>query len=402
MVNVVALLSHTIYCGRSASRGQGAHICFAPQVEGFSCRRPTPVLRPYLKFTALLVLTALLLWWFARGIDWAVVRGELATTDWRLIALAVGLVCATYLVRALRWRALLAPLAETSLRELFAATTVGFGAVFLVGRAGEVLRPAFLPLRDRRVSASASFVTIGVERIYDMVAVVVFFAANLLWFRAPGGDPAAYARVRQAGLALLAAAAVGIIALLLFRRHARAILDWCEARLARAPSLVKRVGGVVTHLLGQVARALGVLVDARELAATVGWTALLWGTITLADWLVLRAFNLPFGLAEAVFVMGWGLVGSLVPTPGGAAGAFHMATAKGLTFLGVAGGKAAAVSIILHLVVFGPAVFFGLYYFLRSDVRLARLRKVAETEAYDEGGEVAAGRRDVRVRDARA
>jgi hypothetical protein len=81
--------------------------------------------------------------------------------------------------------------------------------------------------------------------------------------------------------------------------------------------------------------------------------------------------------------MGWALVGSLVPTPGGAAGAFHAATAAGLIFLGVTRDKAAAVSIVMHLVDFGPALFFGLYYLLRGDISLARLRSRASTEAVE-------------------
>jgi uncharacterized protein (TIRG00374 family) len=341
-------------------------------------------LRRYLKFIILTLVAAAVLWWFGRGLDWAGVRAAIGKSDWRLIALAVAIVWTTYFVRALRWRALLAPLTEASLRELFAATTVGFSAVFLIGRAGEVVRPTFLPLRDRRVRPATAFVTIGVERIYDMVAVVVLFAVNLIWFRAPGGgDAAAYARVRQAGIVLLVAAAVGIFALVVFKRYSRQVIDWCEAKFARQTGLLKRAGNLLTHLLEQVAGALSVLVSARELALTVGLTALLWGIIAVANWLVLRAFGLPFGATETLFVLGWALVGSLVPTPGGAAGAFHAATAAGLIFLGVAREEAAAISIVLHLVVFAPAVVFGLYYFLRSDVSLERLRSLATTDAHD-------------------
>ncbi|HEX8160809.1 MAG TPA: lysylphosphatidylglycerol synthase transmembrane domain-containing protein [Pyrinomonadaceae bacterium] len=347
-------------------------------------------MRPFIKFTALLLLTALLLWWFARGIDWARVEGEMAGTNWLLIAAGVAVVCATYVVRALRWGALLAPVARTSWRELLAATTVGFGAVFLVGRAGEVVRPSFLPLVDSRVSPSASFVTIGVERIYDITAVVVLFAVNLIWFRAPGGDPAVYAQVRRAGFVLLAAAVAGIFALVLFRLRGAEMIGWLDARLKRAPAGVVRVGRFLTDLLEELRRALGVLTDARALAVTVGWTLVLWASIALANWLVLRAFGLPFGAGGTLFVLGFALVGSLVPTPGGAAGAFHVATARGLTFLGVADVKAAAVSIVLHLVVFGPALFLGLYYFLRSDVKLSRLRGVASKAGSGEGEEAAA------------
>ncbi|HEX8475491.1 MAG TPA: lysylphosphatidylglycerol synthase transmembrane domain-containing protein [Pyrinomonadaceae bacterium] len=341
-------------------------------------------MRKYLKFAALCLLAALVLFWFGRNLNWNEVSEAIRRADVRLIAVACLFVCLTYFLRALRWRALLAPLApETSLRELFAATTVGFGAVFLIGRAGEVVRPAFLPLREPRVRPSASFVTIAVERIYDMSAIVVLFAANLLVFRAPGGDAAAYARVRQAGLLLLIGAVAGIAALVWFRRRADVVVGWLEGLLTRAPRVVNRVGRIATGLLAQLARSLGVLTDARELLVTVGLTALLWGSIALANFLVMRAFGLGLGLSAAVFVMGWSLVGSLVPTPGGAAGTFHAATAAGLIFLGIARPEAAAISIILHLVVFAPALFFGLYYFLRSDVSLARLRHLMSTEDDD-------------------
>jgi uncharacterized membrane protein YbhN (UPF0104 family) len=95
---------------------------------------------------------------------------------------------------------------------------------------------------------------------------------------------------------------------------------------------------------------------------------------------VILAFGLPFGLKETIFVMGWSLVGSLVPTPGGAAGAFHAATAAGLIFLNRPPNEAAAVSILLHLVAFAPAVVWGLYYFLRGDVSFKRLQRLATTE----------------------
>jgi uncharacterized membrane protein YbhN (UPF0104 family) len=113
---------------------------------------------------------------------------------------------------------------------------------------------------------------------------------------------------------------------------------------------------------------------------TLSWTALLWCGIVLDYWLVLRAFNLRLSLAGAVFVMGWALVGSLVPTPGGAAGVFHTATAAGIGFLGVEREQAAAASIVLHLVAFAPALPLGLYYFLRSHISVAQLRRADSTK----------------------
>jgi len=317
------------------------------------------------------------------------VRQEVERADPWLIAVATGIVCFTYLLRAYRWQVLLAPLAPASLHKLFAATTVGFGALFVIGRAGEVLRPAFLAVRERRVDPGAAFVTIGVERIFDMAAVVTLFAVNLLWFRAPGGDSAKYAPVRIAGFALLVGLVAGVAGLCLFKRYSRRLVSWLDEKFTGAPSLRNRVGRVFVNLLRQLAAALNVLVNARELAVVVSWTALLWAAVTVANWLVLRAFGLHFGLGETLFVLGWSLVGSLVPTPGGGAGAFHTTTKTGLVFIGVASEQAAAISIVMHLVLFAPAFFFGFYYFARSDVQLSSLRHFASTSAEGSAVEVA-------------
>src|SRR5205085_982947 len=106
--------------------------------------------------------------------------------------------------------------------------------------------------------------------------------------------------------------------LLLLRRHAHAVIGWLDAKFASTPGLLRRAIKLVTSVLAQLAQALGVLTDARELVIVTGWTALLWAIITAGNFLVLRAFHLPFGLSETLFVLGWALVGSLVPTPGAA------------------------------------------------------------------------------------
>src|ERR1041384_7915956 len=155
MANVVALPSHTIYCGRFAFAGQVKRRSLTSSRSVISDQEAINYLRRYLKFAALCLIAALALWWFGHNLPWAEVRREVGQADWRLIALATLVVCTTYFTRALRWRVLLAPLAPARLLDLFAATTVGFGAIFSVGRAGEVLRPAFLPLRDRRVRPTA-------------------------------------------------------------------------------------------------------------------------------------------------------------------------------------------------------------------------------------------------------
>jgi glycosyltransferase 2 family protein len=363
------------YLSQVCSSAPGTKIC------RFSLKSTS--YRKYLEFGGLCLLAVALLWWFGRKLDWTEVRHAVGQSDWRLLLLATLAICLVYLLRAYRWGALLAPLGPARLRDLFIATTVGFGAVFLIGRTGEVIRPVILPMRDKRVRPSAAFVTIMVERIYDMMAVVLLFALNLLWFKPPTTLGTEFTRVRLAGVILLAGAILGVAFLIWFRRNSASVVAWLQKRLEPWPFLPNRLTKLIVSTLEQLARASRVLVDARELAVTIGWTALVWTAVTVANLLVVRAFGVPFGFTETIFVLGWSLVGSLVPTPGGAAGAFHAATAAGLILLGVSLEKAAAISIVMHLVDFGPAVIFGFYYLVRGDINLSRLRSSASPEAVE-------------------
>jgi uncharacterized protein (TIRG00374 family) len=269
------------------------------------------------------------------------------------------------------------------MKPLFVATTLGFSAVFLLGRAGEVVRPVVLPLRDRRVRPAASFVTIMVERLCDTVAVVVFFAGCLIWIKAPAGREADFSHVSELGLGLLIMAAIGLGALALFSSRSTAVIGWLDRLLTGRRMVPQRLKKAVISTLEQLSTALGILADFKELVRVVGWSIVLWGVIVLAEWLVIRAFGVPFGFADTIFMMGFALVGSMVPTPGGAAGAFHYATALGLIFLGVAKDEAAAIALMTHLVVYSPALFFGLFYFVRGEVDLSRIRQMATPEAVE-------------------
>lgn len=330
--------------------------------------------RKYIEFAVLCLLAAALLWLFGRNLDWHEVGRALSTADPLLLTVAIVLVCLLYLVRACRWSALLKPLTPARLKDLFVATTIGFSAVFLIGRAGEVVRPVALPARDPRVSPSAAIVTILVERIYDFVGLTLLFALNLLWFQPPPSLEAYYGRIRALGFGLLALLLTGVGFLIWFRANSAKLLGALDGLFSRWHFFPQRLAQVIIRLLDQLSSALRVLVNAVELAETFGWTMVLWLGVASANLLVLRAFHVDLGFSETIFVLGWSMVGSVVPTPGGAAGAFHAATAAGLIFLGIHKETAAALSIVLHLVDFGPALIFGLFYFIRGDLSISRIR----------------------------
>ncbi len=336
-------------------------------------------MRKSLKFILLFLFAVFIFWFFGRNLDWQEVSQSLRRANPLYLALATLGICLGYLLRAMRWKVLLAPITETSLKELFATTTVGFAALFLVGRIGEIVRPMWLPMRDRRVRPSAALITLGVERIFDLVSLICFFSINLIWFDAPAGRETEFGYVKLVGNLMLVGVAFGFLILYFYQKFAARFIAWSE-RASDKKFIPKRIQGIFLSLLKQLAKSLQVLKDWREIVAVIFWTIMLWFSIAIPTWLVLLAFDLPLGFSDSLFIMGWAAIGSVVPTPGGAAGAFHAATAGGLVFLNVNQNDAAATAIAMHLVYFAPAVFFGIYYFLRGDMSVARFRSLLDSE----------------------
>jgi uncharacterized protein (TIRG00374 family) len=334
----------------------------------------------YVRFAILLLLAVFILWFFGRNLDWNEVSASLKKADKLQLICAALIICLGYLLRALRWRTLLAPITETNIRELFATTTVGFAAMFFIGRAAEIVRPMWLPMRDKRVRPSAALVTLGVERICDLAALVGIFSLNLIWFTAPAGRESEYAYVRLVGALMLAGVLCGIAFLFIFHKFSGPIIARFDKLLTGFSFLPERIRSVIISVLNQLAKSLDIFRDIKDVIAVILWTMALWLSIAVPTWLVINAFGLNFTFIQSLFVMGWAAIGSVVPTPGGAAGAFHAATAGGLIFLGVDQDQAAAVAIVMHLVYFAPAVFFGLYYFLRGDLNMSRLREALSSE----------------------
>jgi uncharacterized protein (TIRG00374 family) len=336
-------------------------------------------LRKYIKFIILAALTVFIFWFFGRNLDWQEVSVSLRRADPVYLLAAIAIVCLGYFLRAVRWHVLLKPMTESSIRELFATTTVGFAAIFLIGRAGEIVRPMWLPMRDRRVRPSAALVSIGMERVFDLASLIAFFSISLIWFQARPGYEREYATIRMVGNLMLAGVIVGVVGLVIYHWKSKSIIAFFTRATDRR-LVPKRLRKIFLSLLKQLAKSTALLTNWKEILLTLFWTIGLWLAIAVPTWFVLMAFGLPLSFVDSIFVMGAASMGSVVPTPGGAAGAFHAATGGSLLLLGINSSDAAAVSIIMHLVYFAPAIIFGLYYFFHGDISWERFRSLLSSE----------------------
>lgn len=333
-------------------------------------------LRKHLKTIILLLLTAAILWRLWRGLNWSEVVHSFSQASTLLLGAAFVVSCTTNLIRTFRWRALLAPLAPASITEVFAATNIGLGSTFLFGTAvGELIRPLSLSLFSTQVRRSASFLTVVGERVCDVGVLFVLFGLSLLWLPMYSGRLLQSTHAREIGIILLVLPILVLAALFLVNARSGKAPNRFTERTAHWSSISNPLRRTALRLTHQVMRALTLLANPRTLLAVTAWTIVQWLSVVLTTWLTLHAFGMRFGIKETILVMCCGLVGSFVPTPGGAAGAFHAAISSGLIFLGATLDQAAAISIVSHLLGYVPALIFGSYYLLRWDVSVSQLQQ---------------------------
>src|SRR6266404_3996350 len=158
---------------------------------------------------------------------WLAIKGT--NPFWLGAAMLVIYGC--YAVRSLRWEVFQKNLGHAKFWEIYASTLGGFSAVFLLGRAGEPIRPLLLAKRAKLPLADIFGIWV-LERLFDVASMAVIAAIALLVFHGAqhSGDAAVtIAKAARTAGSVLAIGVGGAIAFLIYlRMHGTALR---EARL---------------------------------------------------------------------------------------------------------------------------------------------------------------------------
>src|ERR1700726_1044318 len=108
---------------------------------------------------------------------WLVARN--ANPYYLLLSLVAIYVC--YALRALRWQVLQSNLGPSSFWAIYKLTLAGFSAVFLLGRAGEPIRPLLLA-RKEKLPVADMFGVYVLERLFDTASTAIIAGLGLVLF----------------------------------------------------------------------------------------------------------------------------------------------------------------------------------------------------------------------------
>ncbi|PSQ19960.1 glycosyl transferase [Halobacteriales archaeon QS_8_69_26] len=343
----------------------------------------------------LLTLVAILL--MTQYLDPSRVIEEMAGADPRLVAASALVYAASWPLRGIRYRDILA---EIGFHERWDFLT---GAVFISqtgnlvfpARAGDAVR-AYVVKTRRGVPYPSGFASLAVERVFDLLTIASMAGVMLVGLAATGatgrlaeavfGAAGRRAASGQTGVAVAAGVAVAtvltVVVILVTARSERNLVRAGVARLS-TDTYADYVAGVIERFAGDVQT----VASDRRSFAQVGLASLaIWTLDVLTAAIVLAAFDVSIGsvelLAVCFFAVSVGNLAKVLPlSPGGIGlyeGAFSILVI-GLTPIGWS--VALGAAIVDHAVKNAVTLAGGVASMLYLNVSLTAAVEEADREA---------------------
>lgn len=318
-----------------------------------------------------------------KNFEWRRLGFLLIHLNSKLLILAITASLSTYLIRAWRWKFFVEPIKKCSLWILFKGQILGFSSIYLVGRAGEIVRPAYIA-RAERLPFTSQLAVWVLERVYDTAALVVLLALGLYFVPVRGlstHPPRLLHALRHAAAGIMVLCVLLIVFLVLYRIYS-------EKLLARSGRLLRFVPGKFSgHLEGflrSFASGLEVIQNPLDFSASVLCTAMLWVLNVTVFWLDFRSLGGHLGdltWLEAALTLVVAAVGLVIQLPG-VGGGYQVAVLVALEeFFKVPAAGAASGAILTWATVMAPCLVFGLALLVHEGLTLKKLKMMAEKES---------------------
>ena len=322
-----------------------------------------------------LFVSVIFLFLFFRKIDWQAV-GNIFRQVELLYTLPLMLVnFLTILIRSKRWEYLLRSIKRVPLVELYKTMAIGFMANYLLpARVGEVIRAILLGNRVR-ISKTASFATIVVEKVFDGFTLMLMFLVVVLFLPFPTSGSTVFNRenIKLVGLLSFLFYLAVLGTLLLMRFHNQRVNRVFGFFLKPfPPSLASKIKEKVEAFIV----GLGILRNARDIVMTCLYSVLVWGVTLLLIYALFFPFKINLSLLSAMFLMVVLVFGIAIPSAPGFIGTFHWACAAALMFLGVEANLAKSYAIVLWFISFIPITSLGLFLLWKEGLSFQALKPV--------------------------
>jgi glycosyltransferase 2 family protein len=317
--------------------------------------------------------------WRQSGFQFDVFLRTFRQLDWAWLAAAVFLAVATYFARVLRWRVLLLPLKPSpSLMGLWNATAIGFAAVVLLGRAGEWVRP-YLIAKKEQVPVSSQMAAWLLERIYDLLSVLVILGFTLMRITASGVrlGPTTEWILRAGGGFVGFTSAVCLLILLGFHLYSQALQTRLLAALTFLPAATyASAKTVICAFIGGAASVK----NPKAVIQLIAYTILEWALIAAVYVALLKSdpSTAQLGITDAFLLLGFISFGSALQIPAVGGGTQLVCVIVLTEMFKVPLEVATGLAIIVWVVTFVAVLPFGLLAAIQEGLSFRKILEIRD------------------------
>ena len=317
-------------------------------------------MKKWLTTVLVVAVTALLLGYALWKVDLVTLGEVLAGADYRFVAPYLVTLALFFWIKAWRWAVILEPLGRYSVRQVTPAMMIGFAANnVLPAHLGEIVRSLWFARRYRQ-RASAVLVSQVLERILDVVAILLLYLLAVPWIESP--PPAIRFSVWLVG-AIAAAMAVVIYAMLASPQRVFHLWHMLSGKL---PASIQSPGEA---FLKDALQALSSVRSPGRLLLLVINSFIQWSLIGVCVWMSMAAIGVTIGPAVTIIVLTATVVAVTLPNAPGYVGALQAAFVFALQPFGVTSESAFAGSVFYLVVTWIPVTCVGGLFMLGARLR---------------------------------
>jgi glycosyltransferase 2 family protein len=306
-------------------------------------------IKTFIQYTIILGVTVALVWFSLRGLKnaegfsgnaWDHLREAWQVADKAWLSAMAVVAMLSHVVRAERWRMLMAPSGNQSkLTHAFYSLMVGYLVNLVIPRGGEVSRCYNLYKLDR-TPVQLSFGTVVTERIVDVLCLLILIGLSfavesrkLFAFieTLPIGASEGNVKTKWIALAVAGIILAIVIAWVLLKRN-------------------RKFNEVIKRTLTGFKEGLLSIFRLRKPKLFIFYSVLIWMLYFLMSYTVVKAFpaTADLGISAVLSLFAIGAIAMAAPLPGGT-GAYHVLVPQGLVFLyAIPQSDAIAFTFIFH------------------------------------------------------
>jgi len=267
-------------------------------------------------------------------------------------------------LRALRWRYLLKPVKSLTAGRLFSPVMIGFMANNLLPmRLGEFVRAYSLGEKEK-ISKSASFATIVVERVFDTFILLLMFAIVIAF--SPFPDWA-----KKIGYFTFAVNIAILLSFFFLKQKTEPTLRVLERLLGVFP---KKLADFAYKTTCRFTEGLAVLSDLKSLFYIAALSGLIWVITALSNYFIFLSFDLRPPLYGCFFLLVVVAFAIMLPASPGFIGTFHFGCTVALSYFKIGPNISFPFSVVLWSCQYFPVTLLGLYYLRKEHLSLKKVR----------------------------